>query len=86
MRLATRTRLTWSTIGFFSGWISCSAFLALQLWPFEDKAFLKWTRWMGKESIKWTFIAMLIAIVIFAAVQILNVLWFARDISDKRKK
>ena len=41
---------------------------------------------MGKESIKWTFIAMLIAIVIFAAVQILNVLWFARDISDKRKK
>ena len=83
MRLTTKMRLTWLAAGFLLGVVSCYVYMAFQLWPFEDNFLLKWGRWAGKQSIKWGFIALVTAVAIFVIVQVLNVVWFAREIKHK---
>ena len=72
-------RPIWFALGFLSGWFFFMAYSSLRLWPFEEDAVFKWMRWAGKESIKWGFIAIIFAILIFVVVQLLNAFWVYRS-------
>ncbi|MCG8587553.1 MAG: hypothetical protein MI757_22835 [Pirellulales bacterium] len=86
MRTRTRARLTWFVVGLAAGWLGSSLYTALQLWPFEDKAFFVWLRWAGKEGIKWSFIALVFAVVLFVIVQLLNYFYFAREVQKEEHR
>jgi hypothetical protein len=86
MRARTRARSIWFVVGLATGWLGSSLYTALQLWPFEDKAFFVWLRWASKETIKFTFIALIFAVVLFAIVQLLNYFYFSREIHKNDQK
>ena len=86
MRARTRARSIWFILGLVVGWVGSSLYTALQLWPFEDKAFLVWLRWASKETIKFSFLALVFAVVLFVIVQLLNYFYFAREISKDEHK
>ena len=56
------------------------------LFAFEDKAFFVWLRWASKETIKFSFIALIFAVVLFVIVQLLNYFYFAREVSKDEQK
>ena len=79
MRARTRARSLWFAVGFASGWLGAWLFGALSLWGFEEQAVSKWLRWAGKETIKWAFIALIFAVILFVIIQLLNYFYFARE-------
>ena len=85
MRARTRARSLWFILGFASGWLGATLYTALQLWPFEDRAVFKWLRWAGKETIKFAFIALIFAVILFVIIQLLNYFYFAREIHKDEK-
>ena len=56
---------------------------ALRLWPFEDNAVFHWMRWAGKTSIKWSFIGIVFALIVFVIVQLLNAAWLTKTLKGK---
>jgi hypothetical protein len=85
MRARTRARLAWFIVGLVAGWIGSTLQAALSLWPFEENAFLVWVRWAGKSSIKYSFIALIVAVVIFVVVQLFNYFYVTREFQQNDK-
>ena len=81
MRTSFRSRIAWTVCGFALGYGFALAEAAWGLWPMQDGSSLVFLRWLGKASIKFA----LIAIIIVITVQILNVLLtFIRDYQARR--
>ena len=83
MRRSIKNRLTWATVGFLLGVATTILYGAWNLWEFQEDILLHWVRWMGKETIKWTFIAVVFVIVAFVVSQLLNLVMLARQ--ERRK-
>ena len=77
-----KCRLIWFAWGFLAGWFFFMAYSSLKLWPFEEDFIFKWMRWAGKETIKWGFVAVVFAVLLFAIVQLLNAIIVYRS-NDK---
>jgi hypothetical protein len=75
-------RMIWFALGFLSGWCFFMAYSALKLWPFEEDFIFHWMRWAGKETIKWGFVAVVFAVLLFVIVQLLNAILVYRN-NDK---
>jgi hypothetical protein len=86
MRARTRARSLWFVVGFTSGWLGAWLYGALGLWGFEEQAVFKWLRWAGKETIKFAFIALIFAVILFVIIQLLNYFYFAREIHNDDQK
>jgi hypothetical protein len=65
-----RSRIAWTVCGFALGYGFAIAEATWKLWPMQDGTSLVFLRWLGKASIKFA----LVAIVIVVTVQLLNVL------------
>jgi len=79
MHPTVKQRLVWIALGFVFGMSTTIGYAALSLWPFQDGIFLHWVRWMGKETIKWSYIAVVFVIVAFVVTQILNLIFLLRQ-------
>ena len=86
MRARTRARLSWFVIGLVVGWVGSTLQAALRLWPFHENFFLMWIRWAGKNTIKYSFIALVVSVVLFVVIQLLNYFVFAREIHREEEK
>jgi hypothetical protein len=86
MRARSKTRLVWFIVGLAVGWIGCTMQYSIDLWPFQNNAFLEWVRWAGKSTIKYSFIALTFAVVLFVIVQLLNYFYFQRELHKDEPK
>ncbi len=84
MRRSVKDRLLWAVVGFGLGIVATVLYAALSLWPFEEGVFLHWVRWMGKETIKWSFISVIFVIVAFVIMQIINLILLTREERNKK--
>lgn len=79
MQQTVKQRVIWIALGFLLGVLVTIGYAALSLWPFQDYIFLHWVRWMGKETLKWSFIAVVFVIVAFIVTQIMNLIFLLRQ-------
>ena len=83
MRERAKARIIWIVVGFVLGWVTSVLYWSLQMWGFEDRALFKWVRWMGKETIKWSYIALIVAVIVFVLVQLFNIFVANRELTKK---
>ncbi len=84
MQRSIKNRLTGFVLGFLAGCVTMVLYGAYNLWPFQNDIVLHWVRWMSKEAIKWSFIAVVFAIAAFICMQLLNLYLLARE--ERQKK
>ena len=75
MNESVKSRLVWLVTGFALGCFYTVAHASWNLWPFQDNLVLHWTRWVGKESIKWVATGIGVGIVVFLTAILLNSIW-----------
>lgn len=86
MRHITTIRLRWLLLGFVLGCLFSFLHAAWNLWPFQEDALLAWVRWAGKETIKWSYVAVIFGVVVFIAVQVLNGVVAARALKQDEQQ
>ena len=83
MRERAKARILWLFIGFVLGFASLLLYHSLAVWPFEDRFVFTWIRAMGKETIRWSYIAVIVGIVAFVVIQLFNIFVASRELDKK---
>jgi hypothetical protein len=72
MRMSAISKIAWLVSGFALGFFYSVLHASWSLWPFQNNVMFHWVRWTGKETIKWGFTGVVVAVTLFVAMQLLN--------------